>query len=87
MHSVADSSSARRVICGKIVRILALNDPRIWQLSLAHTTMKSGQFHPSSLRNDPLDADNPKKRNFREVETLRPTARKFNISIDTSYRY
>lgn len=33
----------------------------------------------------PAGRNNPKKRNFREVETLRPTARKFNISIDTSY--
>lgn len=33
----------------------------------------------------PAGRNNPKKRNFREVETLRPTARKFNISIDSTY--
>jgi hypothetical protein len=33
----------------------------------------------------PAGRNNPKKQNFREVETLQPTARKFNITIDTTY--
>jgi hypothetical protein len=33
----------------------------------------------------PSGRNNPKKHNFREIETLSPTARKFSLTIDASY--